>query len=288
MNQLEPVVTIGIPTFKRPDLLDQTLNHIFLQTYKNIKVIISNNEADLNLIMPTVNKYKKLLDLDFCHQEKNIGLVNNFLFLLEKANSEYFMYLADDDEISDNFVESLVTDLNNNTQAVCVVPYWNQSASENTNIEKIPSHFPSKNIFLRVIRYVWKSDDAFHYGLHRLKYLKNCKYISFWWPNRDSVPNWAYPYLFSLIIQGPIILTANPKCIWYQKTYTKKLYRGHEDRFSKKNKFGTLLNLLVFTCKRMNVYLLYIYKIFLHKKFFLLPIVIVVAFFALLRDIYEN
>ena len=43
MNQLEPVVTIGIPTFKRPDLLDQTLNHIFLQTYKNIKVIISNN-----------------------------------------------------------------------------------------------------------------------------------------------------------------------------------------------------------------------------------------------------
>ena len=288
MNQLEPVVTIGIPTYQRPELLDKALARLLLQKYKNIKIIVSDNDTDSGLIIPIINKYKKKLDIVFYQQKKNIGVINNFLFLLERANSEYFMYLADDDEISDNFVESLVTDLNNNTQAVCVVPYWNHILAENTNIEKIPSHFPSKNIFLRVIRYVWKSDDAFHYGLHRLKYFKNCKYINFWWPNRNSVPNWGYPYLFSLIIQGPIILTANPKCIWYQKTYTKKLYRGHEDRFNKKNKFGTLLNLLVFTCKRMNVYLLYIYKIFLHKKFFLLPIVIVVAFFALLRDIYEN
>lgn len=288
MIQKEYAVTIGIPTYRRPDLLDKTLNDIFLQTYKNIKIIVSDNGTDSNLIIPIIDKYKKLLKIDFYQQKKNIGLINNFLYILEKANTEYFMYLADDDAISNNFVESLVKDLNNNTQAVCVVPYWNHIIDDSTRIEKIPSHFPSENIFLRVIRYVWKSDDAFHFGLHRLEYLKSCRYIKFWWPHRNSVPNWAYPYLFSLIIQGPIILTNDPKCIWYQRTYIKKLYKGHEDRFSKNNKLGTGLNLLVFTCKRMNVYLIYIYKLFLHKKFFLLPIVIVVAFFALLRDIFKN
>ena len=55
MNQLEPVVTIGIPTYQRPELLDNTLNRLLLQTFNNIKIIVSDNGTDSELIIPIIN-----------------------------------------------------------------------------------------------------------------------------------------------------------------------------------------------------------------------------------------
>ena len=83
MIQKEYAVTIGIPTYRRSDLLDKTLNSIFLQTYKNIKIIVSDNGTDSDLITPIIDKYKKLLNIDFYQQKKNIGPINNFLYILD-------------------------------------------------------------------------------------------------------------------------------------------------------------------------------------------------------------
>ena len=55
MNQLEPVVTIGIPTYQRPELLDKTLNRLLLQTFNNIKIIVSDNGTDSELIIPIID-----------------------------------------------------------------------------------------------------------------------------------------------------------------------------------------------------------------------------------------
>ena len=55
MNQLEPVVTIGIPTYQRPELLDNTLNRLLLQTFNNIKIIVSDNVTDSELIIPIID-----------------------------------------------------------------------------------------------------------------------------------------------------------------------------------------------------------------------------------------
>ena len=60
MNQLEPVVTIGIPTYQRPELLDKALARLLLQKYKNIKIIVSDNGTDSELIIPIINKYKRI------------------------------------------------------------------------------------------------------------------------------------------------------------------------------------------------------------------------------------
>ena len=55
MNQLEPVVTIGIPTYQRPELLDKTLDRLLLQTFNNIKIILSDNGTDSELIIPIID-----------------------------------------------------------------------------------------------------------------------------------------------------------------------------------------------------------------------------------------
>ena len=39
------LVSIGIPTYNRPDTLPRTLKAILNQTYNNIEVVISNNHS---------------------------------------------------------------------------------------------------------------------------------------------------------------------------------------------------------------------------------------------------
>ena len=46
--------------------------------------------------------------ITFFKQEKNIGATNNFSYLLKNASGKYFMWLADDDYISSNYVEEIM------------------------------------------------------------------------------------------------------------------------------------------------------------------------------------
>jgi glycosyltransferase involved in cell wall biosynthesis len=104
-----PVVSVGIPTYNRPDGLRRTLQCITEQTYKNLEIIVSDNcslgpetEAVVNEFMvkdPRIRYYR--------HEENN-GWVFNFKFVFEKATGEYFMWAADDDEMSSTFVSALL------------------------------------------------------------------------------------------------------------------------------------------------------------------------------------
>ena len=39
----QPLVSVGIPTYNRPEGLRRTLECITKQTYKNLEIIVSNN-----------------------------------------------------------------------------------------------------------------------------------------------------------------------------------------------------------------------------------------------------
>lgn len=91
-----PLVSICIPTYNSALFLEQTLNAIAAQTYKNIEVIISDNastDETPDIIKPYCDRY----GWTFYRNEVNIGAGNNFNKLLELANGEYIaIYHADD------------------------------------------------------------------------------------------------------------------------------------------------------------------------------------------------
>lgn len=97
-------VTIAITTFFRDDLLKDTLNSIGNQTYKNIKIIIGNDNPDRLLSIHNLGVFKNL-DIKVFNQKKNLGELDNLNFLLAQTTTPYFMWISDDDVIHPSFVE---------------------------------------------------------------------------------------------------------------------------------------------------------------------------------------
>ena len=81
-----PLVSIGIPTYNRVDLLDATIKCSVSQTYKNIEIIISDNDSPGNEVENLVKSYmKRDKRIVFKRQSKNIGPGENFKYLFNKS-----------------------------------------------------------------------------------------------------------------------------------------------------------------------------------------------------------
>ncbi|MBC7249102.1 MAG: glycosyltransferase family 2 protein [Anaerolineae bacterium] len=102
-GEVRPLVTIGIPTYKRADsYLRLALESALAQTYPEIEVIVSDN-CSPDHTQEVVRSFSDLR-LRYFRQKENIGPNNNFNFCLEQARGDYFLLLQDDDQIDSDFV----------------------------------------------------------------------------------------------------------------------------------------------------------------------------------------
>jgi glycosyltransferase involved in cell wall biosynthesis len=109
---MQPLVSIGIPTYNRPHGLRKALECITAQTYKNIEIIISDNGSPTNEVEQIVEEFKKKDNrIQFYKQAKNMGPFFNFRFVLDKASADYFMWAADDDSRAPDCVEFYVNNI---------------------------------------------------------------------------------------------------------------------------------------------------------------------------------
>lgn len=101
-----PLVTIVVPTFRRPDLLTECLNSIARQTMRDFVVLVCDNSPDQEA-RPVV---EKLEDPRFCYipRAHNIGMLKNVLQGFRDAVTEYVMEVDDDDVLYPNCLSRLI------------------------------------------------------------------------------------------------------------------------------------------------------------------------------------
>ncbi len=104
------LVSIGVPTYNRPEGLRKTLECIIKQSYKNIEVIISDNcSTDPNVSLLINEFMEKDSRIKYFRHSENLGGDYNFKFLFDRASSDYFMWACDDDYfVSENLIEELM------------------------------------------------------------------------------------------------------------------------------------------------------------------------------------
>ena len=57
----QPLVSVGIPTYNRPELLRRAIDSIVNQTYENLEVIISDNATAGNTVEDIVKNKPELI-----------------------------------------------------------------------------------------------------------------------------------------------------------------------------------------------------------------------------------
>ena len=95
---MEEKIDILLPTYNGEKYVEEQIDSILNQTYKNINLIISDDCSKDNTrnILKEYEKKDKRITLYL--QEKNMGVVKNIEFLLKQVKSNYFM-LADQDDV---------------------------------------------------------------------------------------------------------------------------------------------------------------------------------------------
>jgi glycosyltransferase involved in cell wall biosynthesis len=103
-------VSIGVTTYDRFDMLVETINSIINQTYKNLEIIVSNDNPQRIL---TLSDFGLEHDsrIRIVNHSKNLGELTNLNWLMDNASGQYFTWLCDDDIIHPQHIEILAKEL---------------------------------------------------------------------------------------------------------------------------------------------------------------------------------
>jgi glycosyltransferase domain-containing protein len=172
------IVTVGIPTYNRPQLLDRALNLICNQSYRNLQIIVSDNASEDPGVAEVVQtRMRSDPRVNYHRHLKNLGSIANFCSLIDKASGEYFLWAADDDRWEPFFIEKCVAELERDPSlALCQMEgrYEVQAAGMFEFFpEGIPFYgFSSSSAYKRVQHLIVNNFDKLIYGVYRTRFLK--------------------------------------------------------------------------------------------------------------------
>lgn len=100
-------VDILMPVYNGAEHLDRALASLSAQTFRDMRVIISDN-ASTDATPQIIEKWKaKDTRITSFRQPENIGAVPNFKWVLSRAQSPFAMFACHDDIWSDNYIGAL-------------------------------------------------------------------------------------------------------------------------------------------------------------------------------------
>ena len=115
---MKKIVSIGLPVYNMESTIRETLESLLNQTFSNFEMIISDNDSTDSTSQICQEYAQKDERIRYYHQNKNMGPWWNFMFVLEKANGNYFLWAAGDDTFLPTFIEKNLKILESNDTIV--------------------------------------------------------------------------------------------------------------------------------------------------------------------------
>ena len=145
-NQLSfPLVSVCIPTYNASATIIETLNCVLNQTYKNIEIIVCDNQSTDR----TVELIKKISDerIQIHINTENVGMLENFNIVLSKAKGKYVKLLCSDDRISSDCIEKQVNVFQNQCYKDIVMVSAEKIVIDEKGKQLFIKRFPGKGGF---------------------------------------------------------------------------------------------------------------------------------------------
>jgi len=144
----KPKVTIILPNFNSEDFLEQTINSIKLQTYKNWELIIIDDNSNLNTIK-VLKKYLKKKKISIIFLKKNIGAGPCRNLGIKKSKSNFLAFIDSDDLWKKNKLKDQVNFMINNNLKFT---YTNYATFEKNSKKVNYINCPKKISYLKFLR----------------------------------------------------------------------------------------------------------------------------------------
>ena len=150
-TKLKPKVSIGMAVYNGERFIRSRLESILSQTFTDFELIISDDSIDETPII--CEEYaKRDTRIHHIHNQKRIGWVRSYIFLVNEAKGEYFVWAPVDDTWSPNFLEENVKVLDSNEKIVGSISKVELYGSQDNEVELSPHDSYLKKIFKKVRR----------------------------------------------------------------------------------------------------------------------------------------
>ncbi|MBD2439670.1 glycosyltransferase family 2 protein [Nostoc sp. FACHB-110] len=115
-NVKQPLVSVVIPTYNRPEYLKQAIASAVKQNYQNIEIIVSDNCSPENpqQIIESFGDSR----IKFWRHPENVGMLANQMHTFKMASGKYLASLHDDDLWHEDFLAKLVPILEANQDLI--------------------------------------------------------------------------------------------------------------------------------------------------------------------------
>ena len=173
---MDELVTVGIPVYRRLQYLPNVLDIVARQDYPNIELLISDNGENGDAVSRLVKEHYPR-PFRFRQNPSTVDMSAHFNQLVHEASGDYFVVLADDDEITPNYVSELVTALQNPKASVAMS--IQQTIDESGNVlrssrDTVPETLSSSDF----IKAAWQTHEygyeSFSTFLARTSSLRSC------------------------------------------------------------------------------------------------------------------
>lgn len=134
-------ISFVVTSYNYSKFIEETLNSIKNQTYKNIEIIAIDDFSTDNSVETIENFIKNNTDLNIklIKHEKNYGQLKAILTGLENATGEFVSFIDSDDIIFENYAQTLLTILN--TTNIGFVSCKNAKTSEKSTNEQTKTEY---------------------------------------------------------------------------------------------------------------------------------------------------
>lgn len=143
-------VDILLATYNGEQYLREQLNSILSQSYSNFRLLISDDlstDGTREILAEYVEKDKRII---IFNQEKNLGVVKNFEFLLKKVENKYYMFSDQDDIWKENKIEKSIQTLEETNSDLVYTDL--EVVDENLNVT-YKSYWKLKGIYNKIKKY---------------------------------------------------------------------------------------------------------------------------------------
>ena len=104
----KPRISIGMPVFNGEKYIEEALDSILTQTYRDFELIISDN-ASTDRTQQICLEYKNKDDrIRYYRNKRNLGAPRNYNRVFELSSGDYFKWAAYDDVIAPDFLRKCV------------------------------------------------------------------------------------------------------------------------------------------------------------------------------------
>lgn len=166
-------VTVGVPVYNGERTLRCAVESLLAQTHRPDVIHISDNGST-----DATGEIGRALAAEhpivsYTRQPTNLGYVRNFRFLLQQANTRYFMWLAADDRLEPTYLERMLAVLERDPGVVTCVSRVLFLRPDGSSRLAVGSYQLQADAVRNLAAYLSNpSDNARMYGLHRTDALR--------------------------------------------------------------------------------------------------------------------